>query len=444
MSWQSKVIWAEGMFLRPQHFQQQERYIEAVIQARSLPGQAFFWGFSDLELDLGLLALGKVNLLRAQGILPDGTPFRFPQQDDPPPALAISKDVNDTLVHLALPMRRATDAEVAFDLESPRMARYWAQVTEVQDSNEMGAEAADLQLGHARLGLRLAPEVTEGWITLPVARVVERGADGSLRLDPCFIPPVVNNGPISKLFDFCQELHGLLKQRGEALEHRLTGPGRGGVSEVGDFLMLQFINRWESVTEHWVRARTIHPERLFEEMLRMAGELATFTREHRRPADMPFYDHDDLWRCFAPLMLELRRSLSLVMEQNAIQIELQERQYGVRVAVIPSTELLVTCNFVLAAHSQTTVEFLRTHFPTQVKLGPVERIRDLVNLHLPGVALRALPVAPREIPYHAGYTYFEVDTTHDLWRQLKNSGGLAMHIAGEFPELQLEFWAIRR
>jgi len=133
-----------------------------------------------------------------------------------------------------------------------------------------------------------------------------------------------------------------------------------------------------------------------------------------------------------------------VLEQNAIQIELQERQYGVRVALIPSTELLTTCDFVLAVHAQTTVEFLRTHFPTQTKLGPVEKIRDLVNLHLPGVILRSLSVAPREIPYHAGYSYFEVDTTHDLWRQLNSSGGLAMHVSGEFPELQLEFWAIRR
>jgi type VI secretion system protein ImpJ len=77
-------------------------------------------------------------------------------------------------------------------------------------------------------------------------------------------------------------------------------------------------------------------------------------------------------------------------------------------------------------------------------MGPVERIRDLVNLHLPGVTLRSLPVAPREIPYHAGYSYFELDTNHDLWRQLNNSGGLAMHISGDFPELRLEFWAIRR
>nr|MBP7660224.1 type VI secretion system baseplate subunit TssK [Burkholderiaceae bacterium] len=82
-------------------------------------------------------------------------------------------------------------------------------------------------------------------------------------------------------------------------------------------------------------------------------------------------------------------------------------------------------------------------FPTQVKIGPVEKIRDLVNLQLPGVSLRSLPVAPREIRYHAGFNYFELDTSHELWRQLAQSGGLALHLSGEFPAIEFEFWAIR-
>ena len=32
---------------------------------------------------------------------------------------------------------------------------------------------------------------------------------------------------------------------------------------------------------------------------------------------------------------------------------------------------------------------------------------------------------------------------NELWKQLETSGGLAMHIAGDFPGLALEFWAIR-
>ena len=107
-------------------------------------------------------------------------------------------------------------------------------------------------------------------------------------------------------------------------------------------------------------------------------------------------------------------------------------------------ELQRTASFVLAVAAQIPGEALRARFPTQTKIGPVERIRDLVNLQLPGVTMRPLPVAPRQIPYHAGFSYFELDTrNNELWKQLESSGGLAMHIAGEFPGLELEFWAIR-
>jgi type VI secretion system protein ImpJ len=53
-------------------------------------------------------------------------------------------------------------------------------------------------------------------------------------------------------------------------------------------------------------------------------------------------------------------------------------------------------------------------------------------------------VAPRQLPFHAGYYYFELDRGSDLWKQLEHNGSMAMHIAGEFPGLELEFWAIRR
>ena len=42
-----------------------------------------------------------------------------------------------------------------------------------------------------------------------------------------------------------------------------------------------------------------------------------------------------------------------------------------------------------------------------------------------------------------GSRYFELDQTSDLWDQLKSSGGVALHVAGEFPGLTMEFWAIR-
>jgi type VI secretion system protein ImpJ len=159
---------------------------------------------------------------------------------------------------------------------------------------------------------------------------------------------------------------------------------------------------------------------------------------------LPAYVHDDPMLCFRPVMESIRQSLSMVMEQTAIPIELQDRKHGVRVAMVPDVELQRKAQFVFAVASQLPGDALRARFPTQVKIGTVERIRDLVNLQLPGVTMRPLAVAPRQIPYHAGFTYFELETRgSDMWKQLETSGGMAMHVAGDFPGLEIEFWAIR-
>jgi type VI secretion system protein ImpJ len=142
-------------------------------------------------------------------------------------------------------------------------------------------------------------------------------------------------------------------------------------------------------------------------------------------------------------MAALRASLSAVLEQRAIPIPIEAKKFGISVATVVDRTLYGTAVFVLAARADLPAEELRQRFPAQLKLGPVEKIRDLVNLQLPGVPVHAVPVAPRQIPYHAGFVYFELDQSHELWSQLKTSGGVAMHVAGEFPGLAMEFWAIR-
>jgi type VI secretion system protein ImpJ len=444
MFWQKKVVWSEGMFLRPQHFQQFERYGEAFTHGRALASEGHFWGFRKLRIDQNALSLGKIVVLEALGILPDGTPFSFPAQGQLPPALDFPVDKREQRIILALPLRRFGTDEVDFAAGAQSLARYAVGDSDVPDTNSIGGEPALLQLGDMRMRLVLESELSGDWAGVGVVRVIERRTDNQLVLDNQYIPPTLASGYQASLSAFVEEIHGLLHQRGDALAARLNQPGRGGIGEVGDFLMLGLVNRHEPTLKHFAEVSTIHPERLFTALLALAGDLSTFSREGRRPTKYPAYDHDDLATCFGALMLDLRRSLSLVLEQNAIQIELQERSYGVRVALVQDTELLRSASFVLAVHADAPSELVRIRFPTQVKIGPVEKIRDLVNLHLPGVTLRALPIAPRQIPYNAGYNYFELDTEADLWKQLDRSGGLAMHVAGEFPGLALEFWAIRK
>ncbi|WP_215201470.1 type VI secretion system baseplate subunit TssK, partial [Escherichia coli] len=50
--------------------------------------------------------------------------------------------------------------------------------------------------------------------------------------------------------------------------------------------------------------------------------------------------------------------------------------------------------------------------------GAVEHIRQLVNLHLPGIRVKPLPVAPRQIPFHSNKTYFILEPNAEDMAQL--------------------------
>jgi type VI secretion system protein ImpJ len=444
MSWNSKVIWSEGLFLQPQHFQQHDRYWERHLEGRTKPLLGYSWGYVKLELDRAALALGKVQLATAQGVFPDGTPFDFPSEETPPTALDVPVDLKDEVIVLALPIRRPGSEETDLsDTAEHGLTRYSVGEVEVKDSNASSSDNTVLQVGRLRMRFMRKRDITDAYTTLGVVQVTERRADNQIVLSKSYTPPVLHAGADAVLASYTRELHGLLHQRGEALAGRLSQLGRGGVAEIADFLLLQTVNRYEPLFAHFTFHPLLHPERLYSTCLQLAGELATFSNANTRAASFPEYQHDNLELTFLPVIAQLRRSLSMVMEQNAISIELQDRKYGVKVAVIGDLELVKTASFVLAVAAQVPTEVLRARFPAQVKIGPVERIRDLVNLQLPGIPLHPLPVAPRQIPFHAGSNYFELERGGDLWKQLERSGGLAMHIGGEFPGLELEFWAIR-
>lgn len=445
MAWNGKVVWSEGMFLQPQHLQQHDRHVERLLDGRVQPLVAHGWGFASLALDAAALRLGKLALASARGLFADGTPFDFPAEDAAPAPLDVPEAAKDAVVVLAVPLRRPGALEV--DLEGADAAvltRYAVADVDVGDSTLASGQSAAVQVGRLRLSLMLERDATDAYATLAVARVAQRRPDNELVLDAGHVAPLLAVRASGVLAGWAADVHGLLQQRAAALSRHLSQPGRGGVAEIADFLLLQTVNRHQPLFAHLVEtAALLHPQALYERCLTLAGDLSVFAQESRRPPPYPPYRHDDLRSCFEPLVADLRRALSMVSEQSAIPIALQERQYGVRVAVVADAELLRSAGFVLAVNAQIAGDVLRARFPAQVKVGPVERIRELVNLALPGIALRALPVAPRQLPYHAGFTYFELERGGEMWKQLQQSGGLAMHVAGEFPGLELELWALR-
>ena len=444
MSWENKVIWSEGLFLQPHHLQQQTRYTETLVSHVTRSTTPYPWGLSELAIDDDLLKLGKISVKACAGVTPDGAPFRVPQTDFHPPAMDVPDTVRNCVVHLAIPTRRPGALEVSLDEADSAGARYRAEEVELTDV--MGRDRRPVTVAIGKLRLQLALEVDDltDLLVIPIARIIEVRADNSIILDRAFIPTVLDLRAAPALSGFMNELDGMINQRIEALAGRITaGGGAKGVSDIADFMLLMVCNRVLPQIRHVTGIENAHPEAVYRFLVGLAGELATFLSADKKPQRFPSYRHDELTAVFQPVMRALRQYLSQVLEQNAIAIPLEERKYGVRVGVISDKRLLTNATFVLSVQAEVPADTVRRHMPAQAKLGPVERIRELVNSALPGIGLRALPVAPRQIPFHAGVVYFELDGDSPFWKQMTTSGGLAIFVPGDFPGLHMELWAIR-
>ena len=444
MSLHSKVVWSQGMFLLPHHFQQEARHVEYALDMRLRGTGAHAWGFFELALDQGLLAIGRIGITRASGVLPDGTPFSIPTHDAQPMAFDVPADMRGELAYLAVPLAREGVTQVGFgDDEAHELRRWRAGGEELRDHTNAADEPETVQTGALDLRIVRAKDAGDGYALLGLARVSERRSDNQVVLDPLYIAPQTRIDATQQLSAHATLLHGLIHQRTRAFASRM-GQLSHGVSEMADFLMLQSLNRAEPIFRQFTLVPSAHPRELYLACLQLAGDLATFTSDARIANEYPPYRHDDLHATFVPVIADLRRMLSTVLERNSVQIELVDRSHGVRTAVFPDPELARSANFVLAVNAQMPAEQLRMRFPAQSKLGPSDKLRDLVNLQLPGVALRSLPTAPRQLPFHAGFHYFELDRGGELWKQLEKTGSLALHVAGDFPALELELWAIRQ
>ncbi|MBP8219054.1 MAG: type VI secretion system baseplate subunit TssK [Aeromonas sp.] len=442
MSSRNRVIWREGLFIKPQHFQQQQRHSEYALHARLSALSDYFYGLQSLAINEDYLGFGRIALVGATGILPDGTVFNIPNDDVLPAPLEITDaSVANQKVYLALPLSVNGVNEV--NQGGQVATRLQAHRHDVRDLHSEGGDVVSLEVGRVSLRLMLEREDRSAYASLAIARILDKRPDGGLVLDPNFMPCSISVSAIPTLKRFLGESAGLVAERARSLSQRIAVPGQQGVADVAEFMMLQLLNRAQPQLSHLARLGTLHPERLHEALVQICGELMTFTDESRLPPEFAAYRHDDQQVSFEPVMLALRQALSTVLSPRAVSIQLRKHQYGVMVAMVNESELMQSADFVLAVRARMPQEQLRKQLLQQTKVASSDKIRELISLQLPGIPLLPLPVAPRQLPYHAGYSYFQLDRQSPAWQMLAVSNTLAFHIAGDFPELDMQLWAIR-
>lgn len=449
MAGHGRVAWREGLFLRPQHFQQQDRHTENYVRARTAALRPYAWGVSSLSLNESLVSLGKFAIERCSGVLPDGTPFSIPEDMPPPEPLDIPADTRDAVVSLTLPALQLGAVEFA-QSEGERSATL-AVARQIVDEHEVydafAAERVSETIEVARLNLKLGVtrEQTDGRVCLGLARVREV-LNGSVQLDERYVPPALDVRAAGRLSSYLNDIIGRAEQRVDELAQRAVESTDGGAETFASFLLLQALNRWTPVLVHLRSLPSLHPERLYETFIAMAGELATLTRaDYRRPPAFPVYDHQNLQATFEPVYELLQQELSALFERSAEQMRLEQAGAGAYTALITNHNLFSTAQFYLAVSARVPPEELRSRFASVVKIGSVTKMRQIVSSSLAaGVGLSPTPTPPPQIRVLPGYVYFELDRSSPDWRDFATAPALGLHVAGDWPDLKLELWWVKR
>lgn len=221
MSSRNPVLWKEGLFVKPQHFQQMAYSTEAAIQQRISNMNEASYGFSELVLNAEYLSFGKIAITRARGNMPDGTVFDIPgDMAAPPPLEIVDSTAANQIIYLTLPLRAPGTLEVRWP-ESEANCRYIAQSTSIKDTHSMDGDTVSLDLAIPNLQLKLGNEDCSAYTCIALGRIMDKRPDGSVVLDERFYPTCLSLQAAPALLSFLEEICGLLRERARNIAARV-------------------------------------------------------------------------------------------------------------------------------------------------------------------------------------------------------------------------------
>lgn len=369
MSRYSKVNWSEGLFLRQHHLQQADRYTEQLLEARTRHITPYPWGFSQLEIDDDLAHRNKFALRKASGIFQDGTPFDMPGSSPLPPPIDVPEGSDKQTVWLTVPISTGSGREVDM-AKSQSGSRYVRDLETIVDTSSSLHVEQEIEVAHLRAAYDIRKTVKPGFHSLKIARILEV-RDKTIIFDTTFAPPVLLTRAHPVVAGWVDRVIGWVDTKLETLSRYAADPSSGGGLQTFDYFMLQLLNREINVLKHLRNSKFIHPERLYEELLRLSGELWTFS-PNRLPPEYAEYDQDNLSGVFDPILADIQRLLSIDVGR-AVHLDLVLRAPNAYVAAVTDRTLFRNATFVIEVGADMPLTQFSSSFRRCARSAPIPR-----------------------------------------------------------------------
>lgn len=440
----SRIVWSEGMYLAPHHFQAQNRYFEDSVHFATSSLWAEGYGFAACEVNVDALRNGTVALRHARGMFEDGLTFDMPECDSLPEPRTITEAFPPTADHLtvsiAVPRWYPDGQNCNLEENGNQSTRYRGAVAMLHDENT-GRDEKPVRLGRKNIRLLLDTEVSEDVLTLPIARVVREGS-GHFAFDSNFIAPCVRLSASERLIKILTRLVEILEEKSAVVtqeQQQSQGKFQAGLSvrQVSQFWFLHAINSSLTPLRHLLLSKHGHPAEMFREMSRLAGALCTFGLDSH-PRSLPAYNHRRPDLCFDPLDEHIRHHLDLVVPTQAISIPLKQAERYFYQGEIKDQRCFGRSRWILGIHSPVGEADLISKTQQYVKVCSAKFVPELVKRALPGLGLTHMQVPPAAVSAKVESQYFTINRSGPCWEHVMQTHNVGVYVPGELPSPEME------
>jgi type VI secretion system protein ImpJ len=442
----SKVLWGEGLLLRPQHFQRQDEYHEHRLQESIKAVHPYAWGVEQLQVDRDGLANNVLRILELSLRFQDGELYDAPGADELPETVDLSllqPSQQSVTYYAALPAFKPFGGNFGQPGQATNTARF---VQANQDAPDLYTQAAPVQLAYLKTTVRLVSEFEprDSYIHFPLLRL-RRAATGGFEMDAAFVPPSLSVGSAPILFLQLRRLLDALQAKVSALYGHHREPSRNVIEyrsgDMSSFWLLHTASSAYAALTHHVQHPGLHPERLFEQLLGVAGGLMTFSKSWTL-ADLPSYQHNDPGPSFAKLHLIIRELLDTVISSKYFAIALNEVRPSYYIGMLDSGKIDEKTTFYVAVSASIPTLELVDVVPLRFKVGAPDDVEKFVLSALPGVRLQYAPQLPAAVPVRPDTCYFILEAKGQMYERMLQAQSISIYVPSGIKELKLELLAV--
>jgi type VI secretion system protein ImpJ len=430
------VHWSEGMFLRPHHFQAADRHVRELIATSSEWDAPYNYGLRSCQWSSEAIANYQVQVMNLSCRLRDGTIYSAGEELDRRNLRDAFQSAGEVTAYLGIPKSVLGRGNVAAQVGEGR-TRYLSETVSLQDEAG-GGNDQEVQLLRPNARVLLSTEELSGYEAIPIGRVRRAGAEEATPELDEYIPPLLaidawpplSIGIVRAIYDIIGEKIEILGAR--VLERGITlastDPG-----DLDDLLMLHSLNKSQAALHCLTFARGVHPLPVYSELCRIVGALSVFGPQ-RVVGEIPVYDHDDLSRIFRWVKLRIEQLLG-----SRKQLQYQQRYFvgterGLQVEIDPPW-LHSGWDWYVGVNgknvSDRTVRELLQPGNLDWKMGSAQQVDVIFKHGVPGVRHIELASAPRALPGHQGWTYYEISREGNAWKDVFATQSLALRFRTE-------------